>query len=101
MGKRFSRSLAEERAIAKNEIVVSSSLVFLFGIVSAKWAMELGYSQLLQLTLFCVALFLGPLVLLVLYLRLIRQRQAYGKAGAQMFGISQADNQMKLSSETR
>ena len=84
-----------------NEMLVSGSLMFLFGIVSAKWAMELGYSQLLQLTLFCVALFLGPLVLLVLYLRLIYQRNAHGESGAQMFGISRSDNALKLNAKAR
>lgn len=84
-----------------NEILVSGSVMFLFGIVSAKWAMELGYSQLLQLILFCVALFLGPLVLLVLYLRLIHQRNANGESGAQMFGTPRSDNEMKFNAKAR
>lgn len=74
-----------------NEILVSGSLMFLFGIVAAKWAMELGYSQLLQLALFCVALIFGPLVLLILYLRLIYKRNARGASGAQMFGIARSE----------
>lgn len=59
---------------------------FLFGAMSAKWALELGFSQVSQLLHFIAGLFIGPLVLLILYLRLIRQRKQDGLPGGQMFG---------------
>ena len=49
--------------------VTTGSLAFLFGILSAKWAMELGYSQFTQIILFGLGLIAGPLVLFLLYMR--------------------------------
>ena len=51
-------------------------LMFLFGIISARWALELGFSQISQMLHFLAGLFIGPLVLLILYVRLINQRAA-------------------------
>jgi hypothetical protein len=65
-------------------VLMPGSVVFLFGIVAAKWAMDLGYSQISQILHFLVALFLGPLVLLVLYIRLVHQKKALGQPGAQI-----------------
>lgn len=64
-------------------------LLLLFGAVSAKWALELGFSQLSQIGHFIAGFFLGPLVLLILYVRLINQRKAQGLPGAQFFGSCQ------------
>lgn len=61
-------------------------MVLLYGILSAKWAMELGYSQFTQIIIFCSALFLGPLVLFFLYIRLLYLRKKNGKSGVQYFG---------------
>ena len=44
---------------------------FLSALIAAKWAMDLGFSQFRQLLWFIAALFAAPLVLLILYLRLI------------------------------
>jgi hypothetical protein len=41
-------------------------------IVCAKWAMELGFSQLRQLLWGIAGLVAAPLILLILYVRLIR-----------------------------
>jgi hypothetical protein len=46
-------------------------LALLSAIVSARWAMELGFSQLGQLLWGLGGLFAGPLVLLILYVRLL------------------------------
>jgi hypothetical protein len=43
-------------------------------ILCAKWAMELGFSQFRQLLWGFAGLVAAPLVLLILYVRLIRQR---------------------------
>lgn len=46
--------------------------VNLFGaIISAKWAMDLGFSQVRQVLWGIAGLILGPLILLILYVRLI------------------------------
>jgi hypothetical protein len=42
-------------------------------IVAAKWAMDLGFSQFRQLLWGLAGLFAAPLVLLILYLRIISQ----------------------------
>ena len=58
----------------------------MFGLISAKWALDLGYSQVSQLLHLVAGLIFGPLVLLVLYVRLIYKRQAEGTPGAQFSG---------------
>ena len=45
-------------------------LAVVCAIIVAKWAKELGYSQLRQLIWGIAALLLGPIVLLILYVRL-------------------------------
>ncbi len=45
-------------------------------IVSAKWTMELGRGQVSQLLHGIGGLLLGPLVLLILYVHLLRRRLA-------------------------
>ena len=42
-------------------------------IICAKWAMDLGFSQTRQLLWGIAGLFLAPLILLILYARLIRK----------------------------
>lgn len=49
---------------------------FCYGIVSAKWAMELGFSQLSQLIWFVFGTIAAPLALLILYLRHIRSAKS-------------------------
>lgn len=69
------------------DVGLSTFLVcFLFGVLSAKWSMELGYSQLMQIILFTTALFVGPLVLFILYIRLLYRRKENGEPGTQLFG---------------
>ncbi len=46
------------------------------GIVSAKWAMELGFGQASQTLHLIGGILFGPLALLVLYLRLLRKQIA-------------------------
>ena len=48
-----------------------SLLAFVCGIISAKWAMELGFSQLRQVIWGVAGLLLGPVALLLLYIRLL------------------------------
>ncbi len=51
-------------------------------IISARWAMDLGYNQTRQLIFGFGGLLLGPLMLLVLYVRLLYQAKAEGKSAA-------------------
>jgi hypothetical protein len=69
--------------------LITGSVAFLFGILSAKWAMELGYSQFTQIILFCVGLILGPLVLFVLYIRLLYLRKENNQPGTKFFGYQE------------
>lgn len=43
-------------------------------IISAKWAMELGYSQLRQILFLIGGLILGPIMLLILYIYLLNKK---------------------------
>lgn len=47
------------------------SLAFVCAVISAKWAMDLGFSQLGQVLWGLAGLIGGPLVLLILYVRLL------------------------------
>ena len=63
--------------------VNSGALVLTCAILSAKWSMELGASQLRQLLWGVAGLLLGPLALLFLYVRHLQARQANGACGSQ------------------
>ena len=51
-------------------------------IVCAKWALELGYSQIRQVLFLFGGLFFGPLTLLILYVYLVQKAQKEGRPGA-------------------
>ena len=53
------------------QYTISGMLALTCAIISAKWAMELGFSQARQLIWGLGGLILGPLILLVLYIRLL------------------------------
>jgi hypothetical protein len=53
--------------------LVLGTLPLVSAIICAKWAMDLGFSQVRQLLWGIAGLVAGPLVMLILYLRLIRQ----------------------------
>ena len=65
----------------ENEHLFLSFLAITCGILSAKWAMELGCSQLRQALWGVAGLLLGPLALLILYVRLLGTRQAMNVPG--------------------
>jgi hypothetical protein len=66
--------------------ITTGAVAFLFAILSAKWAMELGYSQFTQIIIFCLGLIAGPLVLFILYIRLLYLRKETNASGTQFFG---------------
>jgi len=65
-------------------VVEYGALSFTCGVISARWALDLGYSQTRQLIFGLGGLIFGPLMLLVLYVRLLRQAKAEGKPAAKI-----------------
>lgn len=63
--------------------IVTSNVVC--AIVSAKWAMELGFSQIRQLLFLIGGLILGPIMLLILYVRLLYKSKAEDKSSGKVF----------------
>ncbi len=53
-------------------------------VVCAKWALDLGFSQLRQILVFLGGLVFGPLTLLILYIYLIDKAKKEGQPGANM-----------------
>jgi hypothetical protein len=46
-------------------------VMFVSAVICAKWAMDLGWSQIRQVTWFAAGLLLGPLAMMILYVRLL------------------------------
>ena len=57
---------------------------FTCGVISGKWAMELGVSQARQLLFAIGGLILGPLMLLILYIYLLYKAQKEGEPGGKI-----------------
>lgn len=53
-------------------------------LVSAKWALELGFSQLRQILILIGGLIFGPLMLLILYVYLILKARREGAPGGKV-----------------
>lgn len=63
----------------KESIIVSNLAC---AIICAKWALDLGFSQIRQILFLIGGLLLGPIMLLILYVFLVnRTRQAGGTGG--------------------
>lgn len=54
-------------------------------LVSAKWAKDLGFNQVRQLIFLVGGLILGPIMLLILYVRLLYKSKAEGKPSGKVF----------------
>jgi len=65
--------------------IAYSSFAIVCAIISAKWAMDLGYSQFRQIIFGIGGLIFGPLMLLILYVRLLYQAKTEGKPAAKTF----------------
>ena|ERR1035438_4979865 len=61
-----------------------SSFAFACAVISARWAMDLGYGQSRQILFGIGGLLFGPLMLLILYVRLLYQAKADGKPAAKI-----------------
>ena len=68
-----------------NTMVGYGGYAFACAIISARWAMDLGYSQFRQIIFGVGGLFLGPLMLLILYVRLLYKAKEEGKPCAKSF----------------
>lgn len=66
------------------DFVQYGTFAFACAVISAKWAMDLGYGQSRQMVFGIGGLILGPLMLLILYVRLLYQAKAEGKPAAKM-----------------
>ena len=65
----------------KETIVVSNVSC---AIICAKWALDLGYSQLRQILFLVGGLILGPVMLLIIYVRLINKAKKEGATGGKI-----------------
>ena len=65
----------------KEVIAVSNATC---AVVCAKWALDLGFSQLRQILFLLAGLLFGPLTLLILYIYLINKAKKEGQPGAKM-----------------
>ncbi len=65
-----------------NTIIVSNVSS---AMICAKWALDLEFSQSRQLVCAIGGLFLGPIMLLILYVRLVRKAKMEGRAGGNIF----------------
>jgi hypothetical protein len=45
-------------------------VMFVCAVICAKWAMDLGWSQVRQMIWFAAGLLLGPLAMMILYVRM-------------------------------
>ena len=65
------------------EIVVLSNLSC--AVISAKWALDLGFSQLRQVIFLIGGAVFGPIMLLILYVFLVNKAKTEGGAGGKFF----------------
>ena len=65
----------------EHAIAVSNAVC---AVVCAKWALDLGLSQLRQVLYLVGGLLFGPLTLLVLYVYLVKKANSEGQPGARM-----------------
>jgi hypothetical protein len=54
-------------------------------IICAKWALDLGYSQSKQIIWGLGGIFFGPLIMLLLYIRLIYKAKSEGSSSGDIF----------------
>jgi hypothetical protein len=58
---------------------------FTCAIISAKWALDLGCTQFRQILFLLGGLLLGPWILILLYVDLVRKAKAGGARGGKTF----------------
>ena len=65
------------------EILIVSNLSC--AVICAKWALDLGYSQIRQVLFLIGGLLIGPIMLLILYVFLVNKAKKEGGSGAKVF----------------
>ncbi len=65
----------------KDQILISNLTC---GIICAKWALDLGYSQFRQILFLIGGLFAGPFMLLILYVYLVQKASSDGQPGGKI-----------------
>jgi hypothetical protein len=66
-----------------NEIIVVSNLSC--AVICAKWALDLGFSQIRQILFLIGGLLFGPIILLILYVMLVNKAKREGGTGGKTF----------------
>ena len=66
----------------KETIVVSNLSC---AVICAKWALDLGFSQVRQVLFLIGGLILGPIMLLILYVFLVNKAKKEGGTGGKVF----------------
>jgi hypothetical protein len=66
-----------------NEIVAVSNLSC--AVISAKWALDPGFSQIRQMLFLVGGVLLGPIMLLVLYIFFVNKAKRAGDPGGKAF----------------
>jgi hypothetical protein len=64
------------------EVIAASNVTC--SIICAKWALDLGFSQIRQILFLVGGLLFGPIMLLILYIYLIYKAKKEGQPGAKM-----------------
>jgi hypothetical protein len=54
-------------------------------VICAKWALDLGFSQFRQVLFMLGGILFGPVMLLILYVRLVYKVKKEGRSGGNMF----------------
>lgn len=68
------------------EILVATGISNLScAVICAKWALDLGFSQIRQVIFLIGGLLFGPVMLLILYVFLVNKAKEEGQAGAKIF----------------
>ena len=66
-----------------NQVVVVSNVSC--AVICAKWALELGFSQIRQILFLIGGLLFGPIMLLILYVFMVNKAKKEGNPGGKTF----------------
>lgn len=66
-----------------NQMIAISNLTC--AVICAKWALDLGFTQIRQIIFLIGGLFFGPIMLLILYIFLVNNARKQGKSGGNVW----------------
>jgi hypothetical protein len=68
------------------EVIIAMAISNLScAVICAKWALDLGFSQIRQMIFLIGGFILGPVMLLILYVFLVNKAKEKGETGAKVF----------------